>query len=55
MPAFQQNAENLSQQLKSVIDKSQGKVLNVYLHMGTHVFKNNNNKVKVLVQNFVIH
>lgn len=53
MPAFQQNAENLSQQLKSVRDKSQGKELNVYLHMGTHVFKNNNNKV--LVQNFVIH
>ena len=53
MPAFQQNAENLLQQLKSVRDKSQGKVLNVYLHMDSHVFKNNNNRV--LVQNFVIH
>lgn len=53
MPAFQKNEENLSQQLKRVRDKSQGKVLNVYLHMGTHVFKNNNNNV--LVQNFVIH
>ena len=34
MPAFQQSAENLLQQLKSVRDKSPGKVLNVFLHMG---------------------
>ena len=38
MPAFQQNAENSSQQLKSVRDKSQGKVLNVFFTYGHSCF-----------------